>query len=75
MPATASPDYVSLLIQQGPLVVLLGYILIAGARKIWVWGYQLKKAEDRCDRLESLLFKQLNISDKLTTVVGSVEKP
>lgn len=63
-------EITSLLWQQGPLVILLGLILLAGYKRVWVWGHQLVQAEDRCEKLESIVFRQLNISDR---AVGTLE--
>jgi hypothetical protein len=66
-----STEITALLWQQGPLVILLGLILLAGYKRVWVWGYQLTTTEERCSKLEAIVFRQLNISDK---AVGTLEQ-
>jgi hypothetical protein len=75
----------TLLAQQGPFVALLAFIILTGYKGVWVWGSHLAKAEqrhagelakleDRCSRLEQIVFRQLNISetavDKLSRTVS-----
>jgi hypothetical protein len=68
-------DITGIILSQSPLVILLGYILFAGARKTWVWGYQLSEAQDRCNRLESIVFQQLNVNKTFVEKVQTKVEP
>lgn len=61
-----------LLFQQAPLVILLGLILIGGARKVWVFGWQyddLVRERDRaieaCGRTTEVNEAALRLLDDL----------
>jgi len=72
-------DVNSVLLQQGPLVVLMAFIIWTGFKGHWEYGptarERLKKAEDRCERLEAIVFRQLNISETAVNALNKVEKP
>lgn len=59
------------LITRGGLPVVALLILWAGARRIWVWGYQLEEAQRRADRFEALALKSTHIAATATEAVAS----
>ena len=46
-------------------MALLTGIIGTGFKKVWVWGYQLKDAEARAERWESIALRALKVSEKI----------
>jgi hypothetical protein len=59
-------------IQSGGIIGLLAFIIIGGSRKWWVFGWQYKDLQDRCEKIESsnamwmqLALRGVNVTEKL----------
>lgn len=49
-------------------ITIIGFLLgiiSAGAKKIWVWGYQLKEANERAQKWESIALRLLKVTEKI----------
>lgn len=60
------------------IISLLLIALGAGARRMWVWGYQLTDSEKRetlanarAERWEGIALRALKVSEKVVTVNGN----
>ncbi len=64
-------ELLALVAPWGPSAVITVLVLWAGARKVWVWGYQLDAAEKRADRFEQLALDLLHIAKTATSAAES----
>lgn len=70
--STFDPGSIFDWIQSGGIIGLLAFILIGGARKWWVFGWQYKDLQDRCGKVEQsnemwmqLALRSTNVTEKL----------
>lgn len=57
------------LITRGGLPVVALLILWAGARRLWVWGYQLEESQKRAEKFEQLALGNLHIAATATDAI------
>jgi cell division protein FtsB len=57
---------------QGPTVLFLGFILWAGAKRHWVFGWVYEEKAAHAAKMEELLDRNLAITQRVTTVAESV---
>lgn len=60
--------------EQAPIVLLLGFILWSGARRLWVFGWVYDDTADRARRLEDLLDRSSSLASRATVVAENVVK-
>jgi hypothetical protein len=66
---TLDPVAIADFLQRAGVVGLLVFILVGGARKIWVWGYQLVEMQADRDRWRDLALNLLGQTKRATDVV------
>lgn len=54
--------------ERATLVGVLCSIIIAGYKKMWVWGYQLKDAERQRDKWQELALSTTNLAERSTRI-------
>lgn len=69
---TLDPVAVADFLQKAGIVGLLVFILIGGARRVWVWGYQLEEMTAERDRYRTLAERLLGQADRSADVVDRV---
>lgn len=59
-------------IQSGGIIGLLIVVILGGARRWWVFGWQYRELQDRCDKIETsnamwmqLALRGVNVTEKL----------
>lgn len=67
---TLDPVGIADFLQKAGIVGLLVFILVGGARRIWVFGYQLVDMTDDRNRWRDLALKQMGQVDRTTGVAG-----
>lgn len=53
------------------IAILMG-VIFTGFKKMWVWGYQLKEAEDRATRWEGIAMRALQVTEKVVEKAPNV---
>ena len=69
---TLDPVGIADFLQKAGVVGLLVFILVGGARRIWVWGYQLIEMQSDRDRWRDLALKLLGQVDRTAGVADRV---
>jgi hypothetical protein len=69
---TLDPYAVADFLQKAGVVGLLVFILIGGAKKVWVFGYQLVEMQSDRDRWRDLALKLLGQVDRTAGVADRV---
>lgn len=69
---TFNPQTIFDWIQSGGVIGLLVFVLVGGARKWWVFGWQYRDQQDRCEKIEQsnamwmqLALRGVNVTEKL----------
>jgi hypothetical protein len=62
-------DVLKLLEGQWPLVVVSVLILYGGAKRIWVWGYQLKDMTQDRDEWKARALRSVGLVERTVTVL------
>jgi len=62
-------EYLKLLQGQWPLVVVGVLILYGGAKKVWVWGYQLRDMTQDRDEWRARALRGLGLVERTVTVL------
>ena len=60
------------LVQQGGLLLVAVLILFGGAKRVWVWGYQLKEAQQQRDEWKDIALRNRELVGRATSVAADV---
>lgn len=79
---TFDPQTIFDWIQSGGIIGLLLFVLIGGARKWWVFGWQYNDLQERCKKIEEsnamwmqLALRGVNVTEKIITGEANVPTP
>ena len=61
-------DIVKLLSGQAGVLFFLILAILAGSKRLWVWGYQLRDAEKRAQEWEERFLASLDQTEKATAL-------
>jgi len=67
-------DIAKLLKSQGPLFLVLIGILYGSYKQVWVWGFQLKKAEEKSAKWESMALQLAGVAEASVNIVKRREE-
>jgi hypothetical protein len=60
------------ILNRGGLVFVAVLILYGGAKRYWVWGYQLREAQSERDEWKAMALRSADISARATSTTAQV---
>jgi hypothetical protein len=60
------------MLNRGGLVLVSVLILYGGAKRIWVWGYQLREAQDERDEWKKIALRGSDLSARAASTTAQV---
>lgn len=71
-PVTLDPLAIADFIQKAGVIGVLVFVLVGGARKVWVFGYQFEEMQADRDRWRDLALKVMGQVDRTAVVADRV---